>query len=63
MNNDTTRRFPRTLDEAFPGSSQYATPIHGPARGERLVRGRWGIAGTAALALYVVAVLTRWLFS
>lgn len=61
--NNTTRRFPRTADEAFPGSASYANPITAPVRGERLLRTGWGIAGAVAASLYVVAVLGRWLFS
>jgi hypothetical protein len=60
--NTTTRRFPRTTNEAFPGSARYANPIEAPPRGERLIRSGWGVIGTSALCLYVVAMLGRWMF-
>ncbi|MFN9573194.1 MAG: hypothetical protein ACK50S_00145 [bacterium] len=60
--NYTTRRFPRTADEAFPGSASYACPITSTPRSERLLSTGWGVVGVLAVSLYLIAVLSRWWF-
>ena len=49
--NDTTRRYPRTLNEAFPGSATYACAIEGPPQRQRT---------GAVLVAIVIAALTVW---
>lgn len=48
----TTRRFPRTADEAFPGSARYAAAVERPARRHS------PIAMIVALLLTIVIALT-----
>lgn len=48
-----TRRYPRTLDEAFPGHSEYGHAIHGPYKAHRP---QWLLRICAAAFLVVLVV-------
>ena len=56
---DTTRRYPRTLNEAFPRTADYANPIehHRPYNGDRLVI--W--AGVLGFAAFGLMTLVGWI--
>jgi hypothetical protein len=46
----TTRRYPRTLDEAFPMGARYGSPIEGPYRRPlRVAPLAWVVAAVCVL--------------
>lgn len=52
-----TRRYPRTLDEAFPGGAAYGCALERPApRGERLA----GVALAICIGVALAAALVSW---
>lgn len=56
--NTTTRRYPRTLAEAFPRDARHAYPIERVAR--RRVETAAGALTILALILTVAVTLVRW---
>ena len=51
-----TRRFPRTMNEAFPGSVEYSCAIERPYRTPRRT---WGRVIVAALLCGVITLLVQ----
>lgn len=55
--NTTTRRYPRTLREAFPGSAEYACAVERPHPAERTLRRVGAIAAVVVTLVTVSALL------
>lgn len=56
--NTTTRRYPRTLVEAFPRDPRHAYPIERVAR--RRIDTVFGVAVIVALVVTMAVTLVRW---